>query len=171
MNELKELQAALQQAGHYAALVDEKIYTNSMKTIYIDALGRFIVQDDQTGVRKPFESPAEIYLHLINTGDTTTMKVVAGEMTLEEARLVEINKAAIRRIDDWEFLLNQAHKFNQYKKKTAPLFEEIERLRKALEFYADPNSYETNVVDQWAPFVPIDNDAGKIARNTLEGGE
>ncbi len=42
------------------------------------------------------------------------------------------------------------------------------RFRKALEFYADKKTYETNVTDQWEPIAPIDQDQGEKARQELE---
>lgn len=48
------------------------------------------------------------------------------------------------------------------------LKQQNQKMRRALEFYADPASYETNVVDQWEPVVPVNKDSGVIARNALE---
>ncbi|RKD22569.1 hypothetical protein BEP19_09925 [Ammoniphilus oxalaticus] len=49
------------------------------------------------------------------------------------------------------------------------LVEENERLRKELRFYADENNYKENVLDQWRPVVPINEDGGERARKALEG--
>lgn len=49
------------------------------------------------------------------------------------------------------------------------LLVEVERLREALEFYADEKTYETDVTSQWEPVTLIDSDNGKRARQALEG--
>lgn len=56
-------------------------------------------------------------------------------------------------------------------KNTSALIAEIERLSKALEFYADTKTYETDVTSQWEPVTPINQDAGEIARKALDGEE
>lgn len=45
---------------------------------------------------------------------------------------------------------------------------EIERLQKALRFYADKENYKENVTDQWSPQVPVLEDGGKAARRAME---
>jgi len=47
-------------------------------------------------------------------------------------------------------------------------YEQNMRFREALEFYANAETYETNVVKQWDPVIPIYRDSGKIARLALE---
>lgn len=170
MDKLIELQSALRESGHYAALVSGELHTNSMKKI-VYIIDTYFVIDEQTGEELAFATALKVVDYMNATGDNTTMKVIAGTMTAEEARLEEINRSAIRRIDDWEFLMEQAKQFISFKKKAAYILEENEVLRKALKFYADPESYETDVVNQWQPVVPIDKDGGRIAKNALKGGE
>lgn len=43
------------------------------------------------------------------------------------------------------------------------------RLREALEFYADKQSYEVNVTDQWEPVMSILQDDGRKAGLALKG--
>ncbi|MEK3890232.1 hypothetical protein [Bacillus sp. FSL K6-3431] len=47
------------------------------------------------------------------------------------------------------------------------LHDENERLREALEFYADIETYNTNVIEQWEPVIPINRDVGERARQAL----
>lgn len=52
--------------------------------------------------------------------------------------------------------------------------EEIERLREALEFYADPVTYEpvpAYINGKKTECYPIDGDGGEIARQALQGGK
>ena len=46
---------------------------------------------------------------------------------------------------------------------------ENDRLREALKFYADEESYEVNTGDQWEPILPVLQDDGKKARQALKG--
>lgn len=41
------------------------------------------------------------------------------------------------------------------------------RLREALDFYADKENYEVNTTDQWEPLIPIIQDNGEKARQTV----
>ena len=50
----------------------------------------------------------------------------------------------------------------------AALQEEIDRLRKALEFYADPKMYQHYYVDKCCQPPVIYNDRGAVARQALE---
>lgn len=43
------------------------------------------------------------------------------------------------------------------------------RLREALEFYADERNYDTDVVSQWEPVVPVFKDKGDTSRQALKG--
>lgn len=47
--------------------------------------------------------------------------------------------------------------------------EENKRLRDALDFYADSENYEVNVVDQWGPEIKVMMDGGAKAAELLEG--
>lgn len=51
--------------------------------------------------------------------------------------------------------------------------EEIERLRKALEFYANEQNHESPIWDEHGQFLGsiVDKDNGKIAREALNNGE
>ena len=49
------------------------------------------------------------------------------------------------------------------------LIAEVEQLREALEFYASTKTYEADVVSQWEPVTPINQDLGETARNALDG--
>ena len=46
---------------------------------------------------------------------------------------------------------------------------EINRLREALGFYADKESYAVNITEQWEPVFPVLRDDGRIARAALAG--
>ncbi|KAA0965850.1 hypothetical protein FQ087_06170 [Sporosarcina sp. ANT_H38] len=47
---------------------------------------------------------------------------------------------------------------------------ENKRFREALDFYANAETYKTNVVNQWEPINPISRDGGEIALQALKGG-
>lgn len=90
-----------------------------------------------------------------------------------------------RIIADVEWLIEQAEQTESFKKlhksyldkyvdavgERNALQEENNRLREALQFYANDKNYEPNVVDQWAPVVPVNKDYGEIARAVLEENE
>ena len=57
---------------------------------------------------------------------------------------------------------------NQHECSVRTLKQQNQKMRRALEFYADTENYKANVVDQWEPVIPVDVDSGKIARNALE---
>lgn len=63
-----------------------------------------------------------------------------------------------------------------HKMKALPMLMELDRRRyeneklcEALEFYANAETYKTNVVNQWEPIIPVNRDSGKLARQTLKG--
>ncbi|WP_373894439.1 hypothetical protein [Virgibacillus sp. CBA3643] len=62
---------------------------------------------------------------------------------------------------DFDFLMIQAYKTRLFQ-------EENQRYKQALEFYADKDNYEVDVINQWEPVRPVVKDNGEKARQALE---
>lgn len=69
--------------------------------------------------------------------------------------LEEENKNYWKACSAWEVLESYGRKEN-------------ERYRQALEFYADKDNYEVDVISQWEPVIPVVKDNGEKARKALE---
>lgn len=84
-------------------------------------------------------------------------------------------------LDDFDWLIEQTERVPElekqlHKMKALPMLMELERrkyenkkLCEALEFYANVETYKTNLVNQWEPIIPINRDSGELARQTLKG--
>lgn len=74
-------------------------------------------------------------------------------------------------LDRIDWLIEQAErvqdleKMNTYLRKQR---DENKKLREALEFYANSENYQVNVIDQWGPEINIMKDGGNKAHQTLE---
>lgn len=75
-----------------------------------------------------------------------------------------------------DYLIEQAERvpklelnFKSLQQEWVNTVKEKRRLREALEFYANVETYKTNVVNQWEPIIPVNRDGGELARQTLKG--
>ena len=87
---------------------------------------------------------------------------------MSKERLEELHKFYMDGIINVDDLVQEIVKLEQL---NGVLINQNKRYREALGFYADQKTYETNVVDQWEPVTPINNDKGLKARQALEESE
>ena len=68
---------------------------------------------------------------------------------------------------DW--LIQQAERVPEYLGHIDRIQRENERLRRALNFYADQNNYGQKMIEPFVFSRPIESDNGRIARHALKG--
>ena len=86
-------------------------------------------------------------------------------------------------VEDLQWLIEQAEKVDELSKEVDNLSNlsiederdhyllrsENDKLREALEFYADDENYNVNTTNQWEPLILINQDHGEKARQALKG--